>query len=270
MRRGPEARRRPRDCGDFADHCKSGYTFFRRDNRSRSTADQVDAAHEYVYIVYESGKPGTEVDTGTTYGSIDHRASASQSGAYFVRMNGATGASRRLRRSSTTRPSATRSSRTSRRTEASLHVVWWDSRQRPVLLRGASHRQRRVGRTPSVARRVGRDVDRLRRDVDRQGADRPTSRATATTSSSTTGAVPFAGDYLWVTSMGGFDVRRRGPTGATRSRAPTRARRPRTRTTATPTSCSAAPSTAATALWSGDTCPHDGGLDQNIYGAPAP
>src|SRR4051812_19457409 len=29
-----------RDCGDFDSHCKSGYTFFRRDTQVRSTADQ--------------------------------------------------------------------------------------------------------------------------------------------------------------------------------------------------------------------------------------
>src|SRR5262249_5150716 len=33
---------RARDCGDFADACASGYTFFRRDTQVRSTADQLD------------------------------------------------------------------------------------------------------------------------------------------------------------------------------------------------------------------------------------
>ena len=59
-----------RECGDFDAHCQSGYTFFRRDTTPRSTADQYDTAHKYVYVVYEAGKPGTEVDTGTTYGTI--------------------------------------------------------------------------------------------------------------------------------------------------------------------------------------------------------
>ena len=48
-----------RDCGDFDAHCESGYTFFRRDTQVRSTADQADAAHEWVYIVYDPSKPGT-------------------------------------------------------------------------------------------------------------------------------------------------------------------------------------------------------------------
>ena len=68
-----------RDCGDFDAHCESGYTFFRRDTQVRSTADQADAAHEWVYIVYDASKPGREVPTGTTYGSID-TGTGSQSG----------------------------------------------------------------------------------------------------------------------------------------------------------------------------------------------
>src|SRR4029077_16151287 len=80
-----------RDCGDFDTPCESGYTFFRRDTQDRSTGDQSDAAHEWVYIVYDPSKPGTQVPTGTTYGSID-TGIGSQSGIYFVRYNGATGA----------------------------------------------------------------------------------------------------------------------------------------------------------------------------------
>ena len=43
-----------RDCGGFADHCASGYTFFRRDTQERATADQFDPAHDYVYVVYDA------------------------------------------------------------------------------------------------------------------------------------------------------------------------------------------------------------------------
>ena len=58
--------------------------------RPRSTADQADAAHEWVYVVYDPTKPGTEVATGTTYGSID-TGIGSQSGVYFLRYDGASG-----------------------------------------------------------------------------------------------------------------------------------------------------------------------------------
>src|SRR6266516_4333668 len=51
---------RSRDCGDFGDACTSGYTFFRRDTQVRSTADQLDSTHEWIYVVYDATKPGTE------------------------------------------------------------------------------------------------------------------------------------------------------------------------------------------------------------------
>src|SRR5207245_1650515 len=59
-----------RDCGDFFDHCQSGYTFFRRFTTPRSTADQFDPDREWVYIVYDAIKPGTAVGTGTSYGIV--------------------------------------------------------------------------------------------------------------------------------------------------------------------------------------------------------
>ena len=65
--------------------CQSGYTFFRRNTSTRSTADQYDAAHEWIYIVYDAAKPGTEVDTGTTYGSLNRVAAASPARTSFLR-----------------------------------------------------------------------------------------------------------------------------------------------------------------------------------------
>src|SRR5881227_772720 len=87
---GEDADSGARDCGDFADACASGYTFFRRDTQVRSTADQLDSAHEWIYMVYDATKPGTEVPTGTTYGT-DGRGVAGQAGTFFIRYDGATG-----------------------------------------------------------------------------------------------------------------------------------------------------------------------------------
>src|SRR5207247_2942774 len=56
-----------RDCGDFADACTSGFTFFRRDTQVRSTADQLDGTREWIYILYDDTKPETEKTTSTTY-----------------------------------------------------------------------------------------------------------------------------------------------------------------------------------------------------------
>ena len=62
----------------------------------RSTADQQDKSHDYVYLVYDPSIPGTEVPSGTTYGSITsedlpakyHQNVGSQSGIYFFRLDG--------------------------------------------------------------------------------------------------------------------------------------------------------------------------------------
>ena len=80
--------------------------------------------------------------------------------------------------------------------------------------------------------------------------------------------VPFAGDYLWVTSSGAtaFGV-------WTDWRDTVQGPDPRETTededdgSADVKQCRTFD--AATG-WSGDTCPHAGGLDQNIYGATAP
>ena len=79
-------------------------------------------------------------------------------------------------------------------------------------------------------------------------------------------AVPFAGDYLWITSIGQFafgvwtdwrnTVAGRDPReiGSLNDGADVKQCR-----TFNPVSG-----------WSGDQCPHDGGIDQNIYGNGAP
>src|SRR6266446_7243550 len=58
------------ECGDAASVCDSGYTFMRGGTQVRSTADQQDKAHDYLYVVYDPSIPGTEVPSGTTYGSV--------------------------------------------------------------------------------------------------------------------------------------------------------------------------------------------------------
>ena len=47
-------------------------------------------AHEWIYIVYDPTKPGTQTATGTTYGSITP-GTGSQAGVYFIRYDGAAG-----------------------------------------------------------------------------------------------------------------------------------------------------------------------------------
>jgi hypothetical protein len=120
-----------RDCGDFEDACESGYTFFRRATQARSTADQKSAMDdETIYIVYDPSKPGTEVQTGTTYGSIEPGV-GSQSGVYFVRLDGRTGTH--------SEPRLIDDEAVGHQLfpdiaieGGGLHVLWWDSRNDPT------------------------------------------------------------------------------------------------------------------------------------------
>ena len=116
-----------RDCGDFEAACQSGYTFFRRATQARSTADQ-RGNDESVYIVYDPSKPGT-FPTGTSYGSI-RPGVGSQSGIYFIRLDGATGAR--------TAPKLIDNETVGHQLfpdiaveGGRLHTLWWDSRNDP-------------------------------------------------------------------------------------------------------------------------------------------
>ena len=256
-----------RDCGDFAAHCESGYTFFRRDTQVRSTADQTDSAHEWVYIVYDPSKPGTEVPTGTTYGSID-TGIGSQSGIYYVRYDGAAGTA--------SLPVLIDNQLTGHQLfpdisaggGGHLHAIWWDSRHDESVY--------------SAARPVGNDAHGVTYPaLEVYSASSTDSGATWTTATPVTTVRsnpnyeqfgnrtgPFAGDYLWVTSSGAtaYGV-------WTDWRDTLQGSDPREVTededdgSADVLQCRTFDSTTG---WSGDTCPHDGGLDQNIYGGSVP
>jgi hypothetical protein len=256
---------RARDCGDFGDHCTSGYTFFRRDTQVRSTADQLDADHEWIYIVYDPSKPSTQTPTGTTYGSIAP-GTGSQSGVYFTRYDGVTG--------SHTTPALIDPQAGGHQLFPDisadggvLHALWWDSRNDSCY---------------SAARPVGNCPDRSTvPSLDVFGAtsttqgDAWTDHAKLTDVTSNPNyeqfdnrAVPFAGDYLWVTSVGSFaygawtDYRN-----TVQGTDPREVPEDEDNTTADVVQCRVVlpgPS------WSGDGCPHAGGIDQDIYGDLSP
>jgi hypothetical protein len=253
-----------RDCGDFVSNCESGYTFFRRDTQVRSTADQGDSTNEWVYMVYDPSKPGTEVDTGTTYGSID-TGTGSQSGIYFIRYNGATGAS--------TSPALVDDQAIGHQlfpdisaSDGVLHAIWWDSRLDPEY---------------SPARPVGNDEDGVTGpSLDVFGATSSdagatwTGHARLTTFTSNPNyeqygnrAGAFAGDYLWVTSSGETAFAVWTDWRDTVAGSDPREASDEDDDNADVRQCR---TFSATTGWSVDTCPHEGGLDQNIYGASAP
>ncbi|MEA2620175.1 MAG: hypothetical protein QOC97_948, partial [Chloroflexota bacterium] len=196
-----EASGNARDCGDFSSNCQSGYTFFRRDTQVRSTADQADTAHEWIYVVYDPSKPGT-VLTGTTYGS-EGTGIGSQSGIYFLRYDGASGMKLGNPALIDAQPLGHQLfPDISAGGGGNLHTVWWDSRNDP---------------TYSPKRPVGNDAaGNTVASLDVYGAASTNYGASWTTSSTpvtsvrsnpnyeqfSNRAVPFAGDYLWVTSHG--------------------------------------------------------------------
>ena len=254
-----------RDCGDFASHCQSGYTFFRRDSSPRSTADQYDRAREWVYIVFDGSNPGTEVDTGTTYGSIAS-GKGSQSGAYLVRYDGASGTA--------TAPKLIDSQATGHQTFPDisadggvLHALWWDSRRDPCY---------------SPARPIGNCADRrtvpsldawAAVSFDAGASWTLSTRPTTTVSSNPNyeqfsgRTVPFAGDYLWVTSLGRFAF---GVWTDWRNTVPGTDLRKGTSEDNDGADVLQCRTRLASGAITGDTCPRNGGLDQNIYGAVTP
>jgi hypothetical protein len=250
-----------RDCGDFADACKSGYTFFRRATTARSTADQTDATREWVYIVYDASKPGTNVSTGTTYGSLSS-GTGSQSGAYFVRLDGATGA--------TTTPVLIDDQGTGHQVfpditadHGLLYTVWWDSRNDPVYSPARPIGNDALGQTyPSLQPWTARSLDRGATWIKSASPLSPVL-SNPNYEQFDNRAVPFAGDYLWITSVG--DKVFATWTDWRNTVAGQDQLEPAATDLADVKQCRTFDT--ATQTWSGDTCPRAGGLDQDIYGS---
>jgi len=277
-----------RDCGDFASHCKSGYTFFRRNTQVRAAADQfaTGANKDTVYVVYDPTKPGTQVNTGTTYGSIEV-GKGSQSGVFFLAVNGATGT-----------PSAAPTPIDNEAVghqlfpdisadHGLLHALWWDSRNDPAY---------------SPMRPIGNDSSgHVYRSLDVYAASATTANPTAWSGATRVTdytsnpnfeqfggrTVPFAGDYLWIDSVGSFSYgvwtdwrNTRSGTDPRETAAPDEDDRgtatfPTASDTAGPLLSTAdvwqcRTFSATTGTWSADSCPFAGGLDQNIYGDYTP
>lgn len=253
-----------RDCGDFADHCQSGYTFFRRGTTTRSTADQYDPQHEWIYIVYDASKPGTEVDTGTTYGSLEP-GRGSQSAAYFLRYDGANGTH--------TTPTLLDNQPVGHQAFPDisadggvLHVLWWDSRADPCYSPA-----RPIGNCANRTTVASLDVYATRSNDHGSSWIAPTRlnavRSNPNYEQFDGRSVPFGGDYLWITSLGTFaygawtDWRNTVPGVDQRESAS------EDNDGADVLQCRTA---LASGGFTGDTCPRSGGLDQDIYGGNAP
>lgn len=290
---GSDVQGNARDCGDFADRCKSGYTFFRWDTQVRSAADQsASSSDDTVYVVYDASKPGTEVDTGTTFGSIEV-GRGSQAGVYFLSFHGSTGAE-------AAGPMLLHDESWGHQLfpdisadHGSLHALWWDSHNDPSF---------------SPARPVGNDSSgHLYRSLDVYASSSttatPSAWSTATRVTDYTSnpnfeqfdarAVPFAGDYLWIDSVGAFSFGtwtdwRDTVAGTDQREDPALGGTPDEDEASSPEFPGAFVSTGdvkqcrsvvtipatkkspETKTFGPDACPFAGGLDQNIYGDSTP
>ncbi|HEX8100769.1 MAG TPA: sialidase family protein, partial [Actinomycetota bacterium] len=198
------------DCGDFDSHCRAGYTFFRISTQVRATADQNDTAHQYVYIVFDPTKPGTQTPSGTTFGTVTsvdlplkyHKNVGSQAGVFFIRLNGTNG--------SHTSPALIDNQSYGHQifpdiaaNNGVLHTIWWDSRNDECY---------------SPTRPIGNCADRSTvPSLDTFGSQSTNFGATWAAGQRISDVthnpnyeqfagrtVPFAGDYLWVSSQGGL------------------------------------------------------------------
>ena len=263
------------ECGDAASACDSGYTFMRGGTQIRSTADQADKAHDYLYLVYDPSIPGTEVSSGTSYGSVTsedlpdkyHQDVGSQSGIYFLRLDAAAGAHTTpvliddprghggLQRFPDISADA-----------GSAHVLWWDSRNDPCY-----DARRPLGNCAGGSTMPSLDVF---------GSAAPTatlSWSSPTRLSDTTSnpnfeqfsgrTVPFGGDYLYISSVGSFSYGTWTDWRNVLAGSDPREGGDSDNDAADVHQCRAQnPDGSFTA----DTCPWAGGLDQNIYGDITP
>src|SRR5262245_14617817 len=190
-----------RDCGDFADHCQSGFTFFRRDTQVRATADQLDANpnHEWIYIVYDATKPGSVVPSNSSYSSAGS-GKVGQAATFFTRYDGQTG-------SHTSpividdQPSGQQVFPDISADGGVLHALWWDSRNDPCR-----DVQRPIGNCADKSTDASLDVYAA---MSTNAGSSWTGKTRITDVSTNPNyeqfdnrSVPFAGDYLWVTSLG--------------------------------------------------------------------
>jgi hypothetical protein len=80
----PDPRATARDCGDGPLACQSGYVMFRGGSQVRVSADPTASGDpDQVFIAYDGSVPGTQVPTGSTYGTVESGI-ASQSAVYVI------------------------------------------------------------------------------------------------------------------------------------------------------------------------------------------
>ncbi|MEO6350400.1 MAG: sialidase family protein [Candidatus Limnocylindrales bacterium] len=256
---------RARDCGDAANECQSGFTFFRADTGPRSTSDQGDSTHEWVYVMYEAIVPGTEVSTGTTFGWADEPGAGGQSAIYYLRYNGANGNSTAPQ---IVAPSTGQQLFPDLAVDAgTIHALFYDSRN-DANNTPTTARIRPIGNNAAGVVAPGFDVYASTGSTT-SGSWTPAVRLTDVRSNGqyeqfSGRTVPFGGDYLWIDSKMGTTF---GVWTDWRDTVPGTDPRYPDGDNVDVLQCR---TLKASGSYTGDTCPRNGGLDQNIYGDLAP
>src|SRR5262249_18608678 len=253
--------------------CQSGYTFFRHSTTTRSTADQFDRTHEWVYLVYHASK-GPALDTGTTHGTLAS-GNAKQTAPYVGRYHDAAGAVN-LGPKPLHNPAAGHQIFPDISADGgTLHALWWDSRNATCY-----SPLRPVGNCANFHTQASLDVYATK-SLDHGGTWATPVKVTDQMSNPNyeqfdNRQIPFAGDYLWITSLGDVsygtwtDWRNtlQGP-------APREQPEDEDAGTADVHQCrnvltSTDKKGNTVRSWSSDLCPHAGGIDQDIYGDKTP
>lgn len=268
---GPDPRATARDCGDGPFACDSGYVFFRVSTQVRITADPGGDPDE-VFVVYDASVPGTDIPTGTTYGTRGS-GTGSQAAVYFTRTSdGGAGWSVPTRIDPQTRghqffPDIDAN-------DGVLHAVYHDSRIDDSTGPGGGDfrtvpiSNQWVAANPPGAVSGGPGLETFYASSPDGGVTWTTTLVSAVPQMPQyemfgNRDVPFHGDYNYISAADGRVLMAWADT-----RDVVAGTDPRYTPDGTDgfdvLQCRVQDADGA---WGADTCPDDGGLDQNIYGA---
>jgi len=270
---GPEPQAFARDCGDGPFACQSGYVFHRANTQVRITADPTASGDaDEVFVVFDASVPGTETPTGSTYGTVTEGI-GTQASVYFMKTpNGG---------ASWTAPARIDPQATGHQyfpdivAEAgALHAVWQDSRFDAASGPGGGDfrtvpvSNRAVAENPPGGVSTGPGLESFYAT----SADGGTSWTVSEVSTVGTMPqyeqfgdrdVPFFGDYNYIAASGSTVLMawtdERDTVPGTDPRYPVDGM-----DGFDVLQCRVA---SPDGTFGPDTCPNEGGLDQNIYGA---
>ena len=252
-----------RDCGSGPFACQSGFVFFRHDSQPRITADP-KATDQRVFLVFDATIPGTQQPSATTYNTADPAGGVlqvGQGGVFVSTLTGSAWSTPRL-----LAPSAVGHQffPDINADGGVLHAVWHDSRNDPAYSVQYPPGNNGAARDAAGFATATPGLDTYAASSTDGGATWAVTRLS--TSSQMPDyemfgdrRVPFHGDYNYVSSIGTFainawtDTRQVVPGDDPRYAGGEGFDVHQCRTQ------------DAAGTWGPDTCPNDGGLDQDIY-----